>query len=151
MGTARHALELGVPIGVVPSAPDDPCYAGAIALIRDGADAIVDGRSLFLRLELHGVMRPGSLQRPRVAPGSTLSGAGHGSAGANTTSSLALLDHPLASLLRRRARVEEHRGARRHATCATLAACCSSSRRQATSSTPTMAPGLADGRPDRVV
>ncbi len=59
MITAEHALRLGIQVGVLPSAPDDPCHAGATALIMDGADAVVDGTSLFRRLELHGVMRPG--------------------------------------------------------------------------------------------
>ncbi|MCW2972002.1 MAG: hypothetical protein JWN72_275 [Thermoleophilia bacterium] len=59
LGTANAALDVGVPIGVVPSSPDDECYTGSIALIRDGADSVVDAVSLAGRLELHGVMRPG--------------------------------------------------------------------------------------------
>lgn len=59
MSTAEHALQLGVQVGVLPSAPDDPCHSGTMSLIRDGADAVVDGASLFRRLELHGVARPG--------------------------------------------------------------------------------------------
>jgi DNA processing protein len=98
MGTANRALELGVPVGVVPSAPDDPSYGGSIELIQQGADAVVDGRSLFLRLEAHGVMaggfadavRRGALVDP-ATPGSWLGGGEH--------EQLALPDHPLASLL----------------------------------------------------
>ena len=59
LGTAEAALNLGVPIGVVPSAPNDECYTGSIELVRDGADSVVDVRSLARRLELHGVMRDG--------------------------------------------------------------------------------------------
>ncbi|MCW2950404.1 MAG: smf protein, partial [Thermoleophilia bacterium] len=57
--TATAALDLGVPVGVVPSAPDDECYTGSIGLLRDGADSVVDIRSLAARLELHGVMHAG--------------------------------------------------------------------------------------------
>lgn len=60
MITARHALDLGVPIGVVPSAPTDPEYDGSIELVRDGADCVVDGRSLCWRLEIHGILPRGS-------------------------------------------------------------------------------------------
>jgi predicted Rossmann fold nucleotide-binding protein DprA/Smf involved in DNA uptake len=59
MITAEAALGLGVQVGVLPSAPDDECHSGTTALIHDGADAVIDGASLFRRLELHGVMRPG--------------------------------------------------------------------------------------------
>jgi DNA processing protein len=59
MVTAQHALELGVPIGIVPSAPSDREYEGSIGLVRDGADCVVDGKSLAWRLEIHGIVRPG--------------------------------------------------------------------------------------------
>lgn len=98
MGTADRAIELGVPVGVVPSAPDDPSYAGSIVLIQQGADAVVDGRSLFCRLEAHGVMQPGfSAAAARgatadpEAPGNWIGGGEH--------EQLALPDHPLASLV----------------------------------------------------
>lgn len=66
MSTCEHALALGVQVGVLPSAPDDPCHAGTTQLIHEGADAIVDGTSLFRRLELHGVMRHGFADRARA-------------------------------------------------------------------------------------
>lgn len=59
MKTAEDALSLGVQVGVLPSSPDDECHSGTMALIHDGADAVVDGASLFRRLELHGVMHAG--------------------------------------------------------------------------------------------
>lgn len=98
MLTAEAALTLGIPIGVVPSAPDDPTYAGATRLIRDGADAVVDGTSLFRRLEVHGVMHPGfaaAAARGAVVdpelPGAWI-GGGDGA-------QLPLFDHPLASIV----------------------------------------------------
>jgi DNA processing protein len=59
MITASVALDLGIQVGVLPSSPDDECHSGTMALIHDGADAVVDGASLFRRLELHGIMRRG--------------------------------------------------------------------------------------------
>jgi DNA processing protein len=98
MGTAGRALELGVPIGVVPSAPDDPSYGGSIELIQQGADAVVDGRSLFLRLELQGVMRPGFAAA--AARGAIVDPTSPGSwTGGGEAEQLALPDHPLASIL----------------------------------------------------
>jgi DNA processing protein len=98
MGTANRALELGVPVGVVPSAPDDPSYGGSIELIQQGADAVVDGRSLFLRLEVHGVMQPGfaaaASRGARVDPDRPGNWIGGGE-----SEQLALPDHPLASIL----------------------------------------------------
>lgn len=98
MITARHAIDLGIPIGIVPSAPSDACYSGSIELIHDGADAVVDGASLFRRLEVHGVMRPGFAEAARRGavvdhdrPGSWTGGGAH--------EQLRLADHPLASLL----------------------------------------------------
>lgn len=99
MGTARHALELGVPIGVVPSAPDDDSYSGAIGLIHDGADAVVDGASLFRRLEAHGIMRPGFADAARR--GAVIDPADpRGWTGGGEHQQLPLFDHPLADLLR---------------------------------------------------
>ncbi|MCW2928260.1 MAG: dprA [Thermoleophilia bacterium] len=99
MGTARHALELGVPLGVIPSGIDDPGYAGSIALIRDGADAVVDGMSLYRRLELHGVLHPGfaaaATHGARIDP--ERRGAWIG--GTEPVQTAMLVDHPLASLL----------------------------------------------------
>ena len=108
MGTARHAIDLGVPIGIVPSAPDDECYSGGLALIHDGADAVIDGRSLFLRLELHGVMdagfsaaaMAGAVVDPDV-PGGWIGGEEYGDL------QLQLPDHPLASFVRIPRGVEE--------------------------------------------
>lgn len=98
MLTADAALSLGIPIGVVPSAPDDPTYAGATRLIRDGADAVVDGASLFRRLEVHGIMHPGfaaaTARGARVdpnVPGAWIGGTDRQQA--------ALFDHPLSSLV----------------------------------------------------
>lgn len=98
MLTADAALALGVPIGVVPSAPDDPTYAGATRLIREGADAVVDGTSLFRRLEVHGIMHPGfaaAAARGAVVdhdlPGAWIGGA--------DGQQLPLFDHPLASIV----------------------------------------------------
>lgn len=59
MHTAHAALELGIPVGIVPSAPADSCYGGSIDLVRDGADCVVDGRSLFARLEAHRLVERG--------------------------------------------------------------------------------------------
>jgi DNA processing protein len=106
MGTANRALELGVPVGVVPSAPDDPSYGGSIELIQQGADAVVDGGSLFRRLEIHGVMASGFADAASRGaaidperPGDWLGGGEH--------EQLALPDHPLASLLHVPRTVEE--------------------------------------------
>jgi DNA processing protein len=55
MITAHRALELGVPIGIVPSGPADVCYEGSTALIRDGADAVLDGATVARRLAQHGI------------------------------------------------------------------------------------------------
>jgi DNA processing protein len=66
LGTATAALDLGIPIGVVPSAPDDSCYTGSIGLIQDGADSVVDVISVAGRLELHGVMRSGFRQAVKL-------------------------------------------------------------------------------------
>lgn len=101
MGTARHAIDLGVPIGIVPSGPEDACYSGGMALIHDGADAVVDGHSLFLRLELHGIMAPGFCDA--VTRGARVDPANPGSwlgGGLDEPVQLALPDHPLASLVR---------------------------------------------------
>lgn len=98
MLTAEAALALGVPIGVVPSAPDDPTYAGATRLIRDGADAVVDGTSLFRRLEVHGIMHPGFAAA--AGRGAVVDPAGHGSwIGGGDGAQLPLFDHPLASIV----------------------------------------------------
>ena len=98
MQTADAAIAFGVPVGVVPSAPDDPTYGGAHRLISEGADAIVDGQSLFRRLEVHGVMHPGfaaaARSGARVDP--DLPGAWIGGADGQQ---LPLVDHPLASLV----------------------------------------------------
>jgi DNA processing protein len=59
IGTAVAALDIGVPVGIVPSAADDECYVGSIGLLRDGADSVIDLVSLAGRLELHGVMHTG--------------------------------------------------------------------------------------------
>ncbi|MCW2925690.1 MAG: putative processing chain [Thermoleophilia bacterium] len=108
MGTARHALELGVPIGIVPSAPDDSCYSGGIALIQDGADAVVDGHSLFVRLELHQVMAPGFAAAARNGARLDPSRAGCWTGGDPADQlELALPDHPLASFVRTPRGVEE--------------------------------------------
>jgi DNA processing protein len=109
MLTADAALALGVPIGVVPSSPDDPTYAGATRLIRDGADAVVDGTSLFRRLEVHGIMHPGfaaAAARGAVVdpdlPGGWLGGC--------DGAQLPLFDHPLASIVQVPRTVEEIAG-----------------------------------------
>lgn len=109
MLTAEAALSLGVPIGVVPSAPDDPTYAGATRLIRDGGDAVVDGTSLFRRLEVHGIMHPGfaaaaargAVVDPSI-PGAWIGGA--------DGAQLPLFDHPLASIVQVPRTVEEIAG-----------------------------------------
>lgn len=59
MSTATAALELGVPIGIGPVDPGAPAFQGALSLIRDGADTVVDGRSVAHRLELHSIVAPG--------------------------------------------------------------------------------------------
>ncbi|MCW2921262.1 MAG: protecting protein DprA [Thermoleophilia bacterium] len=109
MLTADAALMLGVPIGVVPSAPDDPTYAGATRLIRDGADAVVDGTSLFRRLEVHGIMHPGfaaAAARGAIVdhdlPGGWIGG--------DDGQQLPLFDHPLASIVQVPRTVEEIAG-----------------------------------------
>lgn len=106
MGTANRALELGVPVGVVPSAPDDPSYAGSIELIQQGADAVVDGGSLFRRLEVHGVMQPGFADAARS--GARVDPARPGCwSGGGGAEQLVLHDHPLASLVQVPRTVEE--------------------------------------------
>lgn len=71
MITAREALDLSVPIGIVPSGPTDPEYEGSIGLVRDGADCVVDGASLCWRLEIHRIVEPGFArsQSERAASG----------------------------------------------------------------------------------
>ncbi len=109
MLTAEAALSLGVPIGVVPSAPDDPTYAGATRLIRDGADAVVDGTSLFRRLEVHGIMHPGFAAA--AARGAVVDPDGHGSwIGGSEGAQPPLFDHPLASIVQVPRTVEEIAG-----------------------------------------
>ena len=109
MLTADAALLLGVPIGVVPSAPDDPTYAGATRLIRDGADAVVDGTSLFRRLEVHGIMHPGFAAAAALGaivdpdlPGAWIGGV--------DGVQLPLFDHPLASIVQVPRTLEEIAG-----------------------------------------
>lgn len=99
MGTASAALDLGVPIGIVLSAPDDPLHQGSIGLVRDGADVVMDGVSLCRRLELHGVVEPGFAEAvgsgARCDPEQSRRWIGGGAGQVR----LALLDHPLGSLL----------------------------------------------------
>ncbi len=98
MLTADAALAIGIPIGVVPSSPDDPSYAGATRLIRDGADAVVDGTSLFRRLEVHGIMHPGFAAA--AARGATVDPDLPGAwIGGTDGIQLPLFDHPLASIV----------------------------------------------------
>jgi DNA processing protein len=59
MSTAHAALDLGIPIGIGPVDPAAPAFQGALSLVRDGADMVVDGVSVARRLELHGVVAPG--------------------------------------------------------------------------------------------
>lgn len=94
MQTCERALALGVQVGVLPSSPDDPCHSGTTQLIHEGADAVVDGASLFRRLELHGVMHAGfadAASRGAIvdpaSPGSWFDGA--------ESLQLPLEDHPL--------------------------------------------------------
>jgi DNA processing protein len=95
MKTAEDALSLGVQVGVLPSSPDDECHSGTTALIHDGADAVVDGASLFRRLELHGVMRRGFADA--AANGARIDPADPGGwTGGEAPLQLALDDHPLA-------------------------------------------------------
>lgn len=58
MRTATTALELGVPIGIVPSGPTDPEYLGSLGLIRDGADCVLDGAGLVARMAIHRIIAP---------------------------------------------------------------------------------------------
>jgi DNA processing protein len=106
MQTADAALQLGVPVGVVPSSPDDPTYAGATRLIGEGADAVVDGTSLFRRLEVHGIMHPGFAAAARLGavvdpdvPGAWIGGT--------DGQQRMLFDHPLASIVQVPRTVEE--------------------------------------------
>jgi len=103
MSTVRVALELGIPVGIVPSAPEDPCYGGSLELVREGADCVVDGRSLCLRLEANGVVRRGFADAVRdgaVAdpdrPGEWM-GAPEGAVEPSIPPGL--VNHPLASML----------------------------------------------------
>lgn len=59
MSTAQVALELGVPIGIGPIDAGSSAFQGTLDLVRDGADTVVDGRSVAHRLELHGVVPVG--------------------------------------------------------------------------------------------
>jgi DNA processing protein len=102
MTTAKTAIDLGVPLGIVPSSPDDPCYAGSLDLIQDGADAVVDHISLCRRLEVHGIMARGFAAA--VKQGAVIDPARRGSwiggdAEDDGAPPLPLFDHPLASLL----------------------------------------------------
>ncbi len=98
MLTAEAALALGIPIGVVPSSPDDPTYAGATRLIHDGADAVVNGTSLFRRLEVHGIMHPGFAAA--AARGAVVDHALAGAwIGGSEGEQRPLFDHPLASIV----------------------------------------------------
>lgn len=98
MSTAEHALQLGIQVGVLPSAPDDPCHSGTTALIHDGADAVVDGASLFRRLELHGIVHPGfaaaTARGARVDPDDPRRWIG-----GDDHAQLTLVDHPLVAHL----------------------------------------------------
>ncbi|MBC7462570.1 MAG: DNA-processing protein DprA [Thermoleophilia bacterium] len=98
IGTALAALDVGVPVGVVPSAPDDECYVGSIGLLRDGADSVVDVVSLAGRLELHGIMQRGF--RIAVREGATIDPHERGAWVAASRSQLDLLDDaPSAALI----------------------------------------------------
>lgn len=110
MTTASDALDLGVPVGVLPAPLDDPAYQGSLDLIRDGADCVMEGGSLAKRLELHGVVRPGFSeawrdpgQTVRVDPADPGRWTATPSPGAARASAVAaqtvLFDHPLASIL----------------------------------------------------
>lgn len=59
MSTATAALDLGIPIGIGPVDPAAPAFQGALSLVRDGADMVVDGLSVARRLELHGIVAHG--------------------------------------------------------------------------------------------
>lgn len=65
MSTCEYALQLGVQIGVYPSAPEDPFHAGTTQLLSEGADAVVDLDSLMHRLELHNIMQKGATEAIR--------------------------------------------------------------------------------------
>ncbi|MBC7643529.1 MAG: DNA-protecting protein DprA [Thermoleophilia bacterium] len=52
MITVRCAQDLGIDVGVVPSAIDDPAFDGSIELLREGARAIVDAESVARALGL---------------------------------------------------------------------------------------------------
>lgn len=56
--TAERALELGIPVAVVPGALDDPAFAGSMALIRDGAEVLVDPSGLSRLLQRAMVTEP---------------------------------------------------------------------------------------------
>lgn len=45
--TVDFALEMGIDVGVVPSAIGDTAYGGSLALLREGGRAIVDARSVL--------------------------------------------------------------------------------------------------------
>lgn len=57
MHTVEYAQEVGVDIGVVPSYVGDPAFEGSLALLRDGARAIVDAGSV---LKAIGMEEPGA-------------------------------------------------------------------------------------------
>lgn len=52
MITARHAANMGVEVGVVPSHIGDTACAGSLNLLRDGARAVIDALSVFRMLGL---------------------------------------------------------------------------------------------------
>lgn len=52
MLTVKHAMDLGVDIGAVPSGVSDIEYQGSISLLRDGAPAIVDSHSVYRAMGL---------------------------------------------------------------------------------------------------
>jgi DNA processing protein len=102
MTTAKVAIELGVPMGIVPSAPGDACYAGSLDLIQDGADAVVDHISLCRRLEVHGIMDRGftnAVKRGAVVDPANRGAWLGGEPDDESAPPLPLFDHPLASLL----------------------------------------------------
>lgn len=101
MSTAGAALDLGVPIGIGPVDPAVHAHQGALALIRDGADTVVDGRSVAHRLELHRIVQPGFAAAFDLGAHIDADGVVHipDAEGVAASRRSVLLAHPLGSLL----------------------------------------------------
>jgi len=82
--TARHAAQLGRPVGAVPGQVSSPLSAGPHSLIRDGAELITDAQDVLDAVYGPGERSPIDRRRARLASGDAalLDAIGEGHEGA---------------------------------------------------------------------